>query len=65
MGRRDRGRARREVVAWRKLVHHDPLAPRGGLFGCAMSANPENLVAILAVALAAMTAKGGGFNCMR
>ena len=30
-----------------------------------MSASPENLVAILVMALAAMTAKGGGFLAMR
>ncbi len=31
----------------------------------AMSATPENLVAILVMALAAMAAKGGGFVAMR
>jgi uncharacterized membrane protein len=30
-----------------------------------MSANPENLIAILVMALAAMAAKGGGFLAMR
>ena len=71
LGGRDRRGARRAMADRRQLVHRDrrpgrrPLRRAPGHAGSAMSANPETLIAILVMALAAMAAKGGGFLAMR